>query len=82
MLYDSILERYNLGTTILPLYKLDLSNSRNNICMADSVKLSNNIEELKLQVPTLIKVKDGKITNSYTTYEKIKEVLLNYVRQK
>jgi len=78
-LYDSIIERYNSMTNVLKLYKLDLSNSRNNICKADNINISNNIKELKLQVPTLIKVKDGKIIESYTSYEKIKNKLLSYV---
>ena len=78
-LYESFLERYNQGTKALPLYKLDLSNSRNGICMSDTVKISNNINELKFKEPTLIKVKNGKIVESYTTYDKIKSVLLSYV---
>lgn len=78
-LYESFLEKYNQGTNILPLYKLDLSNSRNGICTSDTVNISNNISELKFSEPTLIKVKDGKIIESYTTYEKIKDILLGYV---
>lgn len=80
VLYESILERYNSSVDKLPLYKLDLSNSRNNICKDDKINISNNIEELKLSVPTLIKIKDGKIVESYITYEKLKEVLLSYIK--
>ena len=79
-LYESIIERYNNSLKGLPLYKLDLSNSRNNICMSDTLKISNNVSELKLVVPTLLKVKDGKITESYTSYDKIKDILLSYVK--
>lgn len=77
-LYETILERFNLSTNVIPLYKLDLSNSRNGICVADKVNISNNINDLKLKEPTLIKIKDGKITETYTEYEKIKNLLLNY----
>lgn len=78
-LYDSILENYNNASRAIPLYKLDLSNSRNTNCIADTFVLSNNIKELKFSYPTLIKVKDGKITESYTDYERIKSVLVSYV---
>ena len=78
-LYDSILEKYNSSKTKLPLYKLDLSNSRNNICKSDTINISNNASELKLTVPTLIKVKNGQITESYTSYDQIKQVLNSYV---
>ena len=71
-LYNSIVENYHLN---IPIYKLDLSNSRNGICKADSALISNNIEELKLSVPTLIKVSNKQIVNSYTTYDDIKNIL-------
>lgn len=77
-LYDSILERYNSGKS-LPLYKVDLSNSRNNICVAENVNISNNISELKIKEPTLLKIKNGSIIESYTEYETIKTNLLSYV---
>lgn len=78
-LYDSLLERYNTGKKNLPLYKVDLSNSRNNICVGENVNISNNISELKIKEPTLLKIKDGKIIESYTEYETIKTNLLSYV---
>ena len=71
---DIILEKKNL-----PLYKVDLSNSRNNICVGENVNISNNISELKIKEPTLLKIKDGKIIESYTEYETIKTNLLSYV---
>ena len=79
-LYDTIIERYNSSSKTISLYKLDLSNSRNNICMGDALNISNNVSELKLVVPTLIKVKDGKIIESYTNYDKIKNILLSYTK--
>lgn len=78
-LYESLLERYNNSSKKIPLHKLDLGNSRNNICKSDSLNISNDITKLKLSVPSLIKVKDGKITESYSDYEKIKNTLYSYV---
>lgn len=77
-LYETLVERYTSNGSNAPLYKLDLSNSRNNICKGETANLVNNISELKLSVPTLIKVKDGNIIESYTNYDAIKNVLLSY----
>ena len=77
-LYETILERYNSASNKLKLYKLDLGNSRNNICMGE-LNITNDIENLKLTVPTLIKVTNGNITENYTNYEAIKDKLLSYL---
>ena len=79
MLYDSILERYNNASSKLPLYKVDLSNSRNNTCKSDKLTISNSVKELKFQVPSLVKVKNGIVVDSYTSYDTIKNTLLSYV---
>ena len=79
MLYESILEIYNNSVKAIPLYKVDLSNSKNNLCMADNLNISNNIVDLKLVVPTLLKVKNSQIISSETDYDKIKSELLSYV---
>jgi len=78
-LYDSILSRYNLGKSIIPLYKVDLSNSRNNLCKDNNSNITNDISTLKLSIPTLIKVKDGRIIENYHDYDTIKNVLFSYV---
>ena len=78
-LYESIVERYNNASNKLPLYKVDLSNSRNNICKGDKNNITNDVTTLKLSIPTLLKVKDGKIVDSYTNYESIKKILISYV---
>ena len=77
-IYETLIERYNSATNKIKLYKLDLSNSRNNICKGDLV-ITNDVTSLKLSVPTLIKVKNGTITESYTNYDQIKNILLSYV---
>ncbi len=78
-LYESILERYDQSSKKITVHKLDLANSRNNICKSDSLVLSNDITKLKLSEPTLLKIKDSKIENSYTDYETIKNTLYSYV---
>ena len=77
-LYETVIEKYNGASNKLKLYKLDLSNSRNNICLGDSLNITSDVSNLKLTIPTLIKVKDGKIVESYTSYETIKNVLFSY----
>ena len=78
-IYETIVERYNSSASKIPLYKLDLGNSRNNICRGDSLNIVNDVTQLKLVVPTLIKIKDGKIVENYTNYETIKNILFSYV---
>ena len=77
-IYETIIERYNGKSSNIKLYKLDLSNSRNGICMGD-LNITNDITSLKLSIPTLIKVKNGNIVESYTDYNSIKTTLLSYV---
>lgn len=79
MLYESILDKYSSSSDVLPFYKLDLSNSRNGICTSDNINISNDINELKVNNPTLLKIKNGKIINYYTTYDSIKNILLSYI---
>ena len=76
-LYETVIERYNSASSKPKLYKLDLSNSRNNICKGD-LNITNDVTNLKLSVPTLIKVKNGSITENYTNYDAIKNTLLAY----
>ena len=78
-LYESVVERYNSGSNTLPLYKVDFSNSRNNLCKGDSLSLTNDVTSLKLVVPTLIRVRNGQIVENYTSYDSIKNVLFSYV---
>ena len=77
-MYETIVEKYNSSNNI-KLYKLDLGNSRNNICKSDTLNITNDINNLKLTIPTLIKVKDGKIIENYTNYDSIKNILFSDV---
>ena len=78
-IYETVIERYNNSSKKIPLYKLDLGNSRNNICRGESLNITNDITNLKLTVPTLLKIKDGKIIENYTDYTSIKNILFSYV---
>ena len=78
-LYQSLISKYNDSKRKITLYQLDLSNSRNNICLADNLNITNDITTLKLVVPTLLKIKNGKIVSTITNYDQIKQELYTYV---
>ncbi len=78
-LYQSIIEKYNNSSKKIPLYQLDLSNSRNNMCLADDLVVTNDVTTLKLVVPTLLKIKNNKVVSSLTNYDSIKNELYTYV---
>ncbi len=78
-LYQSLISKYNDSTKKITLYQLDLSNSRNNICLADNLNITDDITTLKLVVPTLLKIKNGKIVSTITNYDQIKQELYTYV---
>ena len=78
-LYQSIIEKYNNSSKKIPLYQLDLSNSRNNMCLGDSLMVTNDVTTLKLVVPTLLKIKNNKVVSSLTNYNSIKNELYTYV---
>ncbi len=78
-MYETIIEKYNGASSKIKLYKLDLGNSRNNICRGDTLNITNDITNLKLTIPTLIKVRNGQIVENYTDYNTIKNILFSYV---
>ena len=78
-LYQSLISKYNDSKRKITLYQLDLSNSRNNICLADNLNITNDITTLKLVVPTLLKIKNGKIVSTITNYDQIRQELYTYV---
>lgn len=79
VLYNSILEKYNSSRTKLPLYTVDLSNSRNNICLSDTLNITNDARTLKLTIPTLLKVSNKQVVSHNTNYDNIKNELFSYV---
>lgn len=79
-LYESVASRYaDLGTGG-HLYKLDLANSRNNLCKSDTATITNDVKTLKIVEPTLLKIKDKQIIEHYHDYNTIKNILLSYVK--
>lgn len=78
-LYQSIIEKYNTSSKKIPLYQLDLSNNRNNICMSDNLTITNDVTTLKLVVPTLLKIKNNQVISNTTNYDSIKNELYTYV---
>ncbi len=78
-LYTSLTEAYNNATKKISLYKVDLGNSRNQICQGDTLSITNDVKNLKLTNPTLLKVKNGKIVATINNYDEIKIELHKYV---
>ena len=78
-LYQSIIDKYDSSTKKIPLYQLDLGNSRNNMCLGDSLVITNDVTTLKLVVPTLLKIKNNKVVSNITNYNSIKNELYTYV---
>ena len=69
-LYAMFVEEYNER---LPLYYLDLESGFNKTCLGEKNNLVNDSTKIKFASQTLLHIKDGKISKSYTTKEKIKE---------
>lgn len=78
-LYQSLIDKYDSSTKKITLYQLDLSNSRNNMCLADNLNITNDVTTLKLVVPTLLKIKNGNIVSTISNYDQIKQELYTYV---
>lgn len=74
-LYETIVEQYNSSKDKIKVYKLDLGNSRNNICKSDTLNLTNDVTNLKLTIPSLIKIRNGQIVENYQDYDTIKNIL-------
>ena len=64
-LYQSIIEKYNSSSRKISLYQLDLSNSRNNICLSDNLSITNDVSTLKLVVPNTLAVSFKRPTRSF-----------------
>lgn len=60
------------------IYELDLHSGFNKACVGDKTNITSDIKKLKLSGPTLLKVKDNKIVESYTTKETIKNYFSKY----
>lgn len=74
--YQLMISSYGAKDNSLPVYTVDLSNSLNSKYYTDGETNTNadNIQDLKFGQITLLKVKNGKITNSYESVDSIKKV--------
>ncbi len=69
--YTGIVNNYSNNTDALPVYYADLSNELNKAYIASTTNISNDLASFKVSGPTLLKIKKGKITDSYTTDEEM-----------
>ena len=73
--YPVIKNKYNMFAMV---YELDLHSGFNKSCVGDKTNISSDLKNLVLAEPTLLKVKDGKITESYKNKEEIKKYFSKY----
>lgn len=77
ILYDYVSDRFKEKNEYLPLYKVDLDKEFNAFCLAEeSNELANDASKLKVQAPTLIKIKDGQNILYLDEKESILSVLM------
>ena len=72
--YTILVSDYNTKNKSLPLYMVDLSSAMNKTYYTTEKTnpTASNLSDLKFGDITVIKVKDGKITNAYETIDSIK----------
>lgn len=69
-IYSAIMDKYSDKK----IYRLDLSSGFNKSCVSsDKSVISSDLSKLKLTGPTLLRIKDKKIINSYTNKNDIVE---------
>ena len=73
--YPIIKDKYNMFTLV---YELDLHSGFNKSCVGEKTNISSDLKKLVLAEPTLLKVKDGKIIESYKNKEEIKKYFSKY----
>lgn len=73
--YPIIKDKYNMFTMV---YELDLHSGFNKSCVGEKTNISSNLEKLILSEPTLLKVKNGKIVESYTNKDAIIKYFSKY----
>lgn len=77
--YLSLKDNYSKNTDAIPFYIVDLEKGYNKSILKEEgqevKELAENIKELKVTSPTLLKVKAGKVIERVETAEKVKEYL-------
>lgn len=75
---------YKKVTGSLPVYLVDLDKGFNSVLSYDEndkiEELPNNINNLKVNDTTLLKIKDGKVISRVTTYEKVETEFNNLTK--
>lgn len=78
--YTGLINNYSRNTDALNVYYADLKSELNKNYIGTENNISDNLENFKVSKNTLIRVKNGKIANSYTTDEELEKVL-KYVEE-
>ncbi len=73
--YTGLLNNYSRNENALKIYYVDLSNELNKKYLGNTNNITEDLESFKVSTNTLIKVKNGKITASYTSEEDLEKVL-------
>jgi len=77
--YLSLKDSYKQNTDALPFYLVDLEKGFNQSLMLEEgeeyTQKPTNIQDLKVKSPTLLKIKNKKVTERIETNEKVKEYL-------
>lgn len=73
--YETLLGLISAKESNPKIYTANLTDSFNKKYLAKEADYNNDLSKFKVTGTTLIEVKDGKITNVYSTYEEIKEEL-------
>ena len=75
-LYNTLLTKYRSSDNYIKTYYIDLDKTSNKKALTDKLnKKPNNSNEVSVTGPTLYKIKSGKVTNCYTDYDTIKDIL-------
>lgn len=85
-LFNTLYARYNEETEHVKVYTVDLGNKFNESYLAKEGETVNtnptNIEELKISGPTLIRIKDKKVTNYIMGVNNIKNYITSLLTEK
>lgn len=75
ILYDGLLSSYRSSDNYIKTYFIDLDLKANNVLSETLEKKPNSSKDVTVTGPTLYKLKKGKVTNCYSTYDEISNVL-------
>lgn len=73
--YDNLIQLATAKEETPRFYTANLTDSFNKDYLAKEANITNNIDEFKVSGTTLIKVKDGKVADSYINCDEIKKEL-------